>query len=89
MNEEADERTRLLGISNGALNGYVPQNAHGGSEHVLKHVDELPEKISTTRLLAIMLSVWLGSFLSALGMSVRCIFVWVHLRLRTDVCFKI
>lgn len=71
--DEVNERTRLLENEHGSLNGHVPENGGVVHQHVQDPVDEFQEKeISTPKLLAIMLSVWIGTFLSALGMSITC-----------------
>ena len=69
--DKVNERTRLLENENGSLYGHVPETGGSVHQHVQDPVDEFQEKdISTPKLLAIMRSVWLGTFLSALGMSI-------------------
>lgn len=71
--DEVNERTRLLENENGSLYGHVPETGGTVHQHVQDSVDEFQEmEISAPKLLAIMLSVWMGTFLSALGMSIAC-----------------
>ncbi|KAF7503533.1 hypothetical protein GJ744_003645 [Endocarpon pusillum] len=69
--DEVNERTRLLENENCSPNGHVPELRDTFHQHVQDPVDEFLENgLSTPKLLAMMLSVWIGTFLSALGMSI-------------------
>jgi hypothetical protein len=68
--DAANERTRLLEDDHGSPNGHFREDEFASNQNEGQDPVEVfqDKEISTTKILAIMLSVWMGTFLAALGM---------------------